>query len=153
VFRVRENLPCDLAAARRGKRWPPSKTGVSPVGKTEVQWGPEAQVTMVTVALVFIFFAILAVAYELHIITGRLIEIGTIVEFYNRRDLHASGILKDLDDSEDSDSDEHVQFDGESVTQEHKTWPQILLGILVASVVTLALIGFYGVLEASVSLH
>ena len=101
---------------------------------------------MLAVALIFIFFAILAVAYELHFITDRLIEIGTIVEYYNRRDLRASGILKDLDDSEDSDSEEHVPFDGESVTREHKTWPQILLGILVASVVTLALIGLYGLL-------
>jgi hypothetical protein len=71
---------------------------------------------MLTVALVFIFFAILAVAYELHVITDRLIGIGTIVEHYNRRDLRASGILKDLDDSGDSEPDEHVPFNGESAT-------------------------------------
>jgi hypothetical protein len=86
------------------------------------------------VALVFIFFAILTVAYELHIITDRLIEIGTIVEYYNRRDLRASGILKDLDSNEDD------PYDGESVTQAHRTWLQILLGILVASIATLAII-------------
>jgi len=98
---------------------------------------------MLTIALVFIFFAILAVVYELHVITVHLIEIGTIVEHFNRRDLRASGIK----DSEDAD------FASESITTMHKTWPQILLGILVASVVTIALIGLYRLLEASVSLH
>jgi hypothetical protein len=99
---------------------------------------------MLIVALVFIFFAILAVAYELHVVTDRLIEIGTIVEFYNRRDLRASGILKDLDSDADLDSDDPTQFDGESVTQAHRTWLQILLGILVASLATLAIIKLAG---------
>jgi hypothetical protein len=47
---------------------------------------------MLIVAVVFIFFALLAVSYELHVITERLIEIGTIVEHFNRRSLRASGI-------------------------------------------------------------
>jgi hypothetical protein len=88
---------------------------------------------MLIVALVFIFFAILAVAYELHTITDRLIEIGTIVEYYNRRDLRATGILKDLD-FEASDSEEDNEFDGESVTKTHRSWLQLLLAILAASV-------------------
>jgi hypothetical protein len=92
---------------------------------------------MLIIALVFIFFAILAVAYELHFITGLLIEIGTIVEYYNRRDLRATGIIKE--DDEDT-------FDGESVTKEQKTWRQILLGILVASIATLVVLKLAGIL-------
>jgi hypothetical protein len=99
---------------------------------------------MLIIALVFIFFAILAVAYELHFITALLIEIGTIVEYYNRRDLRATGIIKE-DDEDD--------FDGESVTKVQKTWRQIVLGILLASLATLAGMGLYGLLDGATKLH
>jgi hypothetical protein len=85
---------------------------------------------MLIVALVFIFFAILAVVYELHIITERLIEIGTIVEHFNRRDLRASGIR----DAEEND------FASESINKIHRTWRQTFLGILIASVVCIVVI-------------
>jgi hypothetical protein len=89
---------------------------------------------MLIVALVFIFFALLAVAYELHTITDRLIEIGTIVEHFNRRNLRGSGIK----DDEDND------FASESVTKTHRTWIQMLVGILVAAVVAVATIKLLG---------
>jgi hypothetical protein len=47
---------------------------------------------MLIVALAFIFFVLPVIARQLHTITIRLIEIGTIVEHFNRRDLRASGI-------------------------------------------------------------
>jgi hypothetical protein len=89
---------------------------------------------MLIAALVFIFFVLLAIAYELHIITDRVIEIGTLVEHYNRRDLRASGIK----DSEDDD------FASESITKTHRTWKQILLGVLLASIVTTVMIKLLG---------
>ena len=46
---------------------------------------------MLIVALVFVFFALLGVLYELHTITDRLIEIGTTVEHANRRSLRRQG--------------------------------------------------------------
>jgi hypothetical protein len=91
------------------------------------------------IGFVFVFFALLAVVYELHILIDRMIEIGTIVEYYNRRDLRASGILKE--DDEDS-------FDGEFVTKNHPSWPQVVLGIIGASIVTLVSFKFvFGVLK------
>jgi hypothetical protein len=85
---------------------------------------------MLITALVFIFFVLLAIAYELHGIADRLIETGTIVEHYNRRDLRKSAILKDEDDD----------VDGDYVVKVHRTWRQILSGIVLASLFTIAVI-------------
>jgi hypothetical protein len=93
---------------------------------------------MLIVALVFIFFVLLVIAHELHTITDRLIEIGTLVEHYNRRDLRASGIKPAEDDD----------FASESITQKHLTWQRTILGILVASIVTIAIIKALGTVFA-----
>jgi hypothetical protein len=78
---------------------------------------------MLYFALAFIFFALLAVAHELHAITSRLIEIGTIVEHFNRRDLRAAGI-KDEDD-----------FAAESIVKVQRPWGHIVLRIVIGGVV------------------
>jgi hypothetical protein len=80
---------------------------------------------MLYFALAFIFFTLLAIADELHDITSRLIEIGTIVEHFNRRTLRASGI-KDIDADD---------FADESVKKAHQPWWQIVVSIVVGSVV------------------
>jgi hypothetical protein len=80
---------------------------------------------MLYLALALIFFALLAAAHELHNITSRLIEIGTIVEHFNRRNLRASGI-KDIDGDD---------FADESVTKAQRPWGHIVLGIVVGSIV------------------
>lgn len=89
---------------------------------------------MLIVVLVFIFFALLAVAYELHTITDRLIEIGTIVEHFNRRALRASGVK----DSEDDD------FASESVTKTHARFIRILGGIMIAALVSVVILAVLG---------
>ncbi|MGA8429176.1 MAG: hypothetical protein WB729_05115 [Candidatus Sulfotelmatobacter sp.] len=76
---------------------------------------------MLSAALVFIFFVLLAIGRELHTITSRLIEIGTIVEHFNRRDLRASGI-NDVDGAD---------FASESVTKTHQSWTGIVVGIVI----------------------
>jgi len=85
---------------------------------------------MLIPALVFIFFVLLTIAYEVHGIADRLIETGTIVEHYNRRDLRKSGILKDGEDDES----------GDYVSHNHRTWRRIVWGIVLASVFTVAII-------------
>jgi hypothetical protein len=89
---------------------------------------------MLIVALVFIFFALLAVAYELHTITDRLIEIGTIVEHANRRVLRAS-----LGEHEDDYADD-------SITKVHKKWALMVGGIVLAAVVTVAILAGVGLI-------
>jgi CBS domain containing-hemolysin-like protein len=93
---------------------------------------------MLIVILVFIFFALLAVGYELHTITSRLIEIGTLVEHSNRRALRAAG----LKDSEDDD------LASESVTKTQARFAQILGGIVIAALVTVVILGVLGVISA-----
>jgi hypothetical protein len=73
---------------------------------------------MLIVSLVFVFFALVAVVEELHTITDRLIEIGTIVEHFNRRDSRASGMESNDD------------FAGESITKTHRKWWHVLGGIV-----------------------
>ena len=85
---------------------------------------------MLIPVLVFIFFVLLAIAYELHIITERLIETGTIVEHLNRRDLRKSGIT-------DIDGDD---FASESIRSTHRTWRQTVWGIVVASLLCVGII-------------
>jgi hypothetical protein len=80
---------------------------------------------MLYFALALIFFALVAIAHELHDITSRIIEIGTIVEHYNRRDLRTSGVP-------DASGDD---FAYESVRKAQQPWWQIVLGIIVASIV------------------
>jgi hypothetical protein len=81
---------------------------------------------MILVALIFVFYALLAVVYELREMTARLIEIGTVVENFNRRDLRAS--IKDHDDDD---------FASESITKTQRTWRQIVAGIVVSTIATL----------------
>jgi hypothetical protein len=83
---------------------------------------------MVIIALVFVFCALLAIARELHTITDRLIEVGTLIEHLNRRDLRSSGI-KDVEDND---------FASESVTKAHRTWRRMIYEILFTA---LALLG------------
>jgi hypothetical protein len=83
---------------------------------------------MLYFALAFIFFTLLAITRELYDISTRLIEIGTIVEHFNRRNLRASGV-KDIDGDD---------FAYESVRKAHRPWWQILVGILVGSFVAAA---------------
>lgn len=85
---------------------------------------------MLYFALAFIFFALLAIAHELHDGTSRLIEIGTIVEHFNRRDLRAAGV-------KDSDGDD---FANESIVKAQRPWKQIVLGIVIGGVVAGALL-------------
>ena len=85
---------------------------------------------MLFVALVFIFFVLLAIAYELHGIAERLIETGTIIEHYSRRDLRRSGILKDGEDDE---------F-GDYITHNHPRWRRIVWAIIGASLLTVAVL-------------
>jgi hypothetical protein len=82
---------------------------------------------MLTAALLFIFLVLLAIARELHTITSRLIEIGTIIEHFNRRHLRASGV-KDVDDAD---------FANESVTKAHQSWRRIVLGIVLEGFVAI----------------
>lgn len=79
---------------------------------------------MLIPCLVFIFFVLLAIAYELHFMTERLIEIGTIVEHFNRRALRESGIA----DAEDDD------FASESIRKTHRTWKKTLWAIIALSI-------------------
>jgi hypothetical protein len=80
---------------------------------------------MLYFALAFIFFALLAVAYELHNVTSRVIEIGTIVEHFNRRNLRAAGI-KDIEEDD---------FASESVVKTQRPWRQVVVGIVVGGIV------------------
>lgn len=80
---------------------------------------------MLYLALSFIFFTLLAITHELHHIASRLIEIGTIVEHFNRRNLRASGV-KDIEGDD---------FAYESVRKAHRPWWQIVAGIVVGSIV------------------
>jgi hypothetical protein len=81
--------------------------------------------TMLYLASALIFFTLLAIAHELHYITSRLIEIGTIVEHFNRRNLRASGV-KDIDGDD---------FAYESVIKAHRPWWQIAVGIVIGGIV------------------
>lgn len=92
---------------------------------------------MLIVALVFVFFALVAVIEELHTITDRLIEIGTIVEHFNRRELRASG----MESNDDSAS--------ESITKTHRKMWHVLGGIVLASLAALGVLTGLGV----ISLH
>jgi hypothetical protein len=85
---------------------------------------------MLIAVLVFMFFALLAIAYELHGITQRLIETGTIIEHFNRRDLRKSGIR-------DTNGDD---FASESISATHLTWRQTVWGIVVASLLSIGII-------------
>jgi hypothetical protein len=89
---------------------------------------------MLIFVLVFVFFVLLTIAYELHVITDRLIEIGTIVEHFNRRNLRASGIP-------DSEGDD---FASESIVKSRRTWKQKAWAIVAASIVTAALLELLG---------
>ena len=84
--------------------------------------------SVIVFVLIFIFFSLLAIAYELHTLTERMIEIGTLVEGANRRSLRSS-----LGESEDD-------YAEESITKAHRTWKQTLSGILLAALVSSALV-------------
>lgn len=90
---------------------------------------------MLIPVLVFIFFVLLAIAYELHGITDRLVETGTIVEHFNRRDLRKSG--------RDTDGDD---FASESIKKTHRTWGQTVWAIIVASLVCIGIIKLVSVI-------
>lgn len=81
---------------------------------------------MLLFVLAFIFFALLAVVYELHFVTERLIELGTIVEHFNRRDLRAAKVPDTFDDD----------FATESIRKTHRTWAQVVWAIVVAAVLS-----------------
>jgi uncharacterized membrane protein len=90
---------------------------------------------MLIVALVFVFFALLAVAYELHTITDRIIEIGTIVEHFNRRSLRASDVKSDDD------------FAGESITKTHRRWAHVVGAIVLAALASIGILTMLGVIS------
>jgi hypothetical protein len=85
---------------------------------------------MLVPVLVFTFFVLLAIVYELHGIADRLIETGTIVEHFNRRDLRDSG-AQDIDEED---------FASESIRKTHRTRRQTVWGIVIASLVSIAII-------------
>jgi len=98
-------------------------------------------IAMLYFALAFIFFVLLAVAHELHSITSRLIEIGTIIEHFNRRDLRSSGV-KDIDGDD---------FADESVRKAHRPWRQIVWGIVVGGIVAGVVFKLLSVLAGKIS--
>jgi hypothetical protein len=90
---------------------------------------------MIVIALVFIFFTLLAIAYEVHTLTERTIEIGTIIENANRRNLRASGVASDDD------------FASESIIKAHRKWAHVAGGIIVAGALVSILLAVLGLIS------